>query len=195
MTKESRGDTSKSQSVASIFENKANDNKVALEIEVKMVQSRLLSPIIAKMEEVGMTQKELAKRSGMTQPFVNSVLNIRKKISVEHIAKFQKALGIVLQPPIALTEEEHYRAFYDPDYHAEYKKFKETIHLIASEQRLRYSTKNKPIQITLRDPKKKAQKNEKVTLKKRVYRARSTRHEEPRTHDQVSIDNQFNRLA
>lgn len=121
MTRESQGDMNKPQNAVSTFGPNLSNENTALEIESKMIQSRLLSPMINRMEELGLNQSQLAARTGMSQPFINALLNIRKKANVEHLAKFQKALGIVLQPPKALTEEEHYREFYDTEVYDNYE--------------------------------------------------------------------------
>ena len=84
-----------------------------LEFEAQMVQSRLLSPLIEIMEEKRITQSELAKKTGLSQPFINGLLHLHKKLNMEHIALIQKALGVVLQPPEALTEEAHRKKFYE----------------------------------------------------------------------------------
>lgn len=93
------------------FEN----NKFDLEHESKMVQSRILSPIIEAIEENGLTQEELSERTGLRQPFISAILNIRKKLNMEHIALFQKALGIIIQPPQALSINEHKHKYYNKE--------------------------------------------------------------------------------
>lgn len=50
---------------------------------------------------------------GLPQPFLSVLLNSKKKLNVEHIAMFQQALGIVLQPPQYLPIEEHENKFYE----------------------------------------------------------------------------------
>lgn len=83
--------------------------------ESDMVQSRILSPIIEAMEEKGVTQSELSEKTGLKQPFISAVLNVRRKLNMEHIALFQKALGIVIQPPTALSTDQHQHKFYNKE--------------------------------------------------------------------------------
>lgn len=83
-----------------------------LEHESNMVQSRLLSPILEVIEEKGLTQSQLAIKTGLKQPFISAIFNVRKKLSMEHIALLQNALGIVMQPPEYLSEHQHINKFY-----------------------------------------------------------------------------------
>lgn len=90
-------------------------NDFDLEHESNMVQARILSPIIDAIEQQKITQEELSERTGLTQPFISSILNIRKKLNMEHIALFQKALDIVIQTPKTLTLIEHKHKFYNKE--------------------------------------------------------------------------------
>jgi len=90
-----------------------NNTKFDKEYEANMVQSRLLSPIIEIIEEQNITQEELSKRTGLKQPFISALLNIRRKLNMEHIALFQNALNIVIQTPDVLSKDEHKTKFYD----------------------------------------------------------------------------------
>ena len=94
--------------IQSEFENNGFD----LEHESNMVQSRILSPIIEAIDEQGITQEKLSEKTGLSQPFISAILNIRKKLNTEHIALFQKALGIIIQTPKALAISEHKSKFY-----------------------------------------------------------------------------------
>lgn len=108
------------------LENKGFD----LRHESDMVQSRILSPIIEAMEKEGLTQDELSKKTGLKQPFISAILNVRKKLNMEHIALFQEALGIVIQTPEALSINEHKYKFYNKDEYESpaYELFEETYH-------------------------------------------------------------------
>ncbi|MFM7023237.1 MAG: XRE family transcriptional regulator [Flavobacteriales bacterium] len=97
------------------IQSEFDDNIFDIEHESNMVQSRLLSPIIETIESQGITQEELAEKTGLAQPFISAVLNIRKNLNMEHIALFQKALGIILQPPTTLTGKEHKSKFYSKE--------------------------------------------------------------------------------
>ena len=46
------------------------------------------------LEDQGMSQKELALRTGVTEPHVSSVINCQKDISVSYAKKLEYALGI-----------------------------------------------------------------------------------------------------
>lgn len=88
-----------------------------IEFESEMVQSRILSSFLEVIDEKGLTQTDLEKLTGLTQPFISALFNNRRKLNVEHIALFQEALKIVLQPPTYLSKEEHTNKFYtDTDY-------------------------------------------------------------------------------
>lgn len=84
-----------------------------LDYEAQMVQSRILSTILEIMEEKEVVQSDLEKLTGLSQPFLSSVLNNRKNLSMKHIALFQRALGIVLQPPEAISNVAHKAKFYN----------------------------------------------------------------------------------
>lgn len=95
--------------------NQLNENKVDIVFESQMVQSRIVSTFLEVIENNKVTQKELEERTGLSQPFLSAIFNNRKKLNVEHIAKLQNALDIILQPPKYLTNEEHYNTYYQED--------------------------------------------------------------------------------
>lgn len=86
-----------------------------LDFEAAMVQNRILHTFLEVIEKKKITQAELGEKMGFSQPFLSALLNSKKKLNVEHIAKFQHALGIVLQPPQYLSIEEHENKFYEKD--------------------------------------------------------------------------------
>jgi predicted XRE-type DNA-binding protein len=86
-----------------------------LEHESKMVQARILSTILEIIDHKNLTQVELEELTGLKQPFLSGLFNQRKKLNMEHIALFQNALRIKLQPPTYLNEEEHNEKFYSDD--------------------------------------------------------------------------------
>ncbi|MEK8179919.1 helix-turn-helix transcriptional regulator [Flavobacterium buctense] len=95
--------------------NQLNENRVDIVFESQMVQSRIVSTFLEVIENNKVTQKELEERTGLSQPFLSAIFNNRKKLNVEHIAKLQNALNIILQPPKYLTTEEHYNTYYQDD--------------------------------------------------------------------------------
>jgi transcriptional regulator with XRE-family HTH domain len=95
--------------------DKLNSQDFDLKLESQMVQSRIVSTLLEVIQEKGLTQTDLERSTGLSQPFISSLLNINKKLSMEHIALFQKALGIVLQPPLPLSEDMHHRKFYESE--------------------------------------------------------------------------------
>lgn len=97
------------QEVLSTLETTSFD----LTFEAAMVQNRILHTFLEVIEKKKITQAELSERMGLSQPFLSALLNSKKKLNVEHIAKFQHALGIVLQPPQYLSIEEHENKFYE----------------------------------------------------------------------------------
>lgn len=52
-----------------------------------------------RREEVGMTQAELCKRTGIRQPLLSKLENGHRRLRVDQVAKIARALGI---PPSAL---------------------------------------------------------------------------------------------
>lgn len=95
------------------FSNLYKGKEFNLELEAKLVQARFLSPIIEFIKSKKITQTELKKKTGLSQSFLSNLFNGNKKVNIEHIALLQNALGIVLQPPDPLTNEEHYAKFYE----------------------------------------------------------------------------------
>jgi len=83
-----------------------------LVFESQMVQSRIISSILEVIEEKKYTQQDLENLTGLSQPFLSGLFNNRKKLNVEHIAKFQNALQIVFQPPKCLSKTEHNHMYY-----------------------------------------------------------------------------------
>ncbi len=86
-----------------------------LEYESNMVQSRILSSILEVVEDKKMTQTELSEKTGLKQPFLSAIFNLHKKLNMNHIALFQKALDIKLQPPQYYSEERHSEKFYSDE--------------------------------------------------------------------------------
>jgi len=82
------------------------------EHETKMVQSRLLAPLIEVIEQKGYTVKKLSELTGLNRIKITALLNIENLITMEQIALFQKALGVMIQPPAVITAEEHNKKFY-----------------------------------------------------------------------------------
>src|SRR5690606_3879458 len=79
--------------------------------------SRILSSILEVVEDKKMTQTELSEKTGLKQPFLSALFNLHKKLNMNHIALFQKALEIKLQPPKHYSEEKHLERFYsDKEY-------------------------------------------------------------------------------
>lgn len=92
-------------------------NDFNLEHESKMVQARILSTFLNIIDDKKLTQSDLEKLTGLKQPFLSSLFNQRRRLNMEHIALFQNALKIKLQPPEYLNDEEHNEKFYsDKEY-------------------------------------------------------------------------------
>jgi hypothetical protein len=92
-----------------------NNKEYDVEHETKMVQSRILAPLIEVIEQKGYTVQKLSELTGLNSIKITALLNIENLITMEQIALFQKALGIVIQPPEAITTEEHNKKFYVDD--------------------------------------------------------------------------------
>jgi transcriptional regulator with XRE-family HTH domain len=116
------------------IKSQLNNNNFDIVFESQMVQSRIISTFLEVIENKKLTQKDLEDLTGLTQPFLSGLFNNRKKLNVEHIAKFQNALKIVLQPPKYLTLEEHHNTYYQEDEYIGLNKmnelFKKEIELI-----------------------------------------------------------------
>lgn len=104
-----------------------------LEFESQMVQSRIVSTLLEVIEEKKLKQKDLEELTGLSQPFISALFHNRKKLNVEHIALFQKALDIVLQPPTYLDVNDHKRNFYSDNsiYNKDLMKSFDDIHIIS----------------------------------------------------------------
>ena len=105
--------TKLSNSIKSLLEK----DDFNLEHESKMVQARFLSTFLNIIEDKKLTQLDLEKMTGLKQPFLSGLFNQRRKLNMEHIALFQNALKIKLQPPEYLNSQEHNEKFYlEEDY-------------------------------------------------------------------------------
>ncbi len=59
--------------------------------------------MLDKMEELGMTQKDVAERMGCSQQYVSRVLKGSENLSIETIFKIETALGLhILEPAFAV---------------------------------------------------------------------------------------------
>lgn len=96
------------------FISQLDINNFDVAYETDMVQTRILSPILEVIERKNLTQSELEDLTGLKQPFISALFNNRRKLNMEHIALFQNALNIVLQPPSYLSMEDHITKFYTP---------------------------------------------------------------------------------
>ncbi|WP_243473063.1 helix-turn-helix domain-containing protein [Winogradskyella sp. MH6] len=95
------------------FKNILTNPNFDIEHETQMVQSRILSSILEIMDEKEYNQSDLERLTGLSQPFLSSIFNNKKKLSMRHIALIQEALGVILQPPTALSKEAHNNKFYN----------------------------------------------------------------------------------
>ncbi|WP_412561709.1 helix-turn-helix domain-containing protein [Winogradskyella sp. MIT101101] len=94
------------------FKDILSNPKFDLNHETNMVQSRILSTILQVMDDREFNQSDLENLTGLSQPFLSSIFNNKKNLSMKHIALIQEALGIVLQPPKFLDKETHKAKFY-----------------------------------------------------------------------------------
>lgn len=97
------------------FKSKLDNENFDLNHEANMVQSRILSTINDVIDEKGYTQADLARLTGLKQPFISALMNVRRKLNMEHIALFQEALEIKLQPPNYLSKDDHFNAYFEND--------------------------------------------------------------------------------
>ncbi|MDI9341445.1 MAG: helix-turn-helix transcriptional regulator [Sediminibacterium sp.] len=68
-----------------------------LDVERDLLSARFLSEIQRHLETNGLTRKELAKRTGVSASFISQLFTAEKTLSLEFIAKVQRALGIEFQ--------------------------------------------------------------------------------------------------
>lgn len=112
------------------------NNDFDLEHETKMTQARILSTFLEIIDERKLTQIELENLTGLKQPFLSGLFNLHRKLNMEHIALFQRALKIKLQPPEYLSKNKHVlknytETEYEPAlaHFKEYSSFKDQIFL------------------------------------------------------------------
>ena len=91
-----------------IFTEKSFD----LEFESQMVQSRIVSTFLEVIEDKNITQKELEEKTGLSQPFISALLNNRKKLNVEHIARLQNALDVKLKSPEYISNSDYEKEYF-----------------------------------------------------------------------------------
>ena len=83
-----------------------------LEFESQMVQSRIVSTFLEVIEDKNITQKELEEKTGLSQPFISALLNNRKKLNVEHIARLQNALDVKLKSPEYISNSDYEKEYF-----------------------------------------------------------------------------------
>lgn len=66
---------------------------------------RIAMMMLDKMEELGLTQKSLAQRMGCSQQYISRVLKGTENLSIETIAKIERALEIEI---LELSSPEKY---------------------------------------------------------------------------------------
>lgn len=59
--------------------------------------------MLNKMEELHITQKQLAERMGCSQQYVSKILKGRENLSIETLCKIEDALQITLLPQMAVA--------------------------------------------------------------------------------------------
>jgi len=109
------------------IKNQLNNEDFDIDFESQMVQSRIISTFLEVIENKNLTQKDLEDLTGLSQPFLSALFNNRKKLNVEHIAKLQNALKIVLQQPKYLTSDEHHNTYYQEDEYIGLNKISELL--------------------------------------------------------------------
>ncbi len=59
---------------------------------------RIAIMMLSKMDELGMSQKQLSELMGCSQQYVSKVLKGQENLSLETISKIEKCLGIQILP-------------------------------------------------------------------------------------------------
>ena len=59
-----------------------------------------------RMNQIGMSQRDLAAKLGMSQPYVSKVLNRGQNISFKTLYIFAEALGMTVRPPKLFVAED-----------------------------------------------------------------------------------------
>ncbi len=87
--------------VKRLFEGLDDDPEyiaAALMIEINEV-------LYVRMKEIGLSQKELAKRIGKSQPYVSRILNNGTNMTLLTLAKFAAALEMEVYPPVFVSKD------------------------------------------------------------------------------------------
>ena len=81
-----------------VFKDYLSDPKVRKKIEAGVKRLRVISQIIELREKLGITQTELARRMGVSQPFIAKIENDEaSNISLETLLKITDALNAEIQ--------------------------------------------------------------------------------------------------
>lgn len=59
--------------------------------------------MLDKMEELGLTQREVAERMGCSQQYVSRILKGHENLSIETMCKIEEALDLVILPKVLET--------------------------------------------------------------------------------------------
>lgn len=59
--------------------------------------------MLDKMEELGLTQREVAERMGCSQQYVSRILKGHENLSIETMCKIEKALDLAILPKVLET--------------------------------------------------------------------------------------------
>lgn len=59
--------------------------------------------MLDKMEELGLTQREVAERMGCSQQYVSRILKGHENLSIETMCKIEEALDLVILPQVLET--------------------------------------------------------------------------------------------
>jgi predicted transcriptional regulator len=81
-----------------VFKNYLSDPKNRKTIEIGVKRLRLIAQIIELREKLGVTQTELARRMGVSQPFIAKIENDEtSNIGMETLIKIAEALHADIQ--------------------------------------------------------------------------------------------------
>jgi len=73
------------------------NNLSPLEIELLRIKSELMEPFITKKKTEGLTQKELEKMSGVSQPVISRLINRTVDSNISTILKVLIPLGYTIE--------------------------------------------------------------------------------------------------
>lgn len=100
----------KSELVRWVDHRLAGDQALAQRVEAALAEMRIEQDLAARREALGITQTQLAKRMGVSQPFVAALESGRaKNLELRTLCRWATALGTRLTVGISRDGSRHHR--------------------------------------------------------------------------------------